>query len=209
MSLSSIPAGRLAGKIAVVTAAGQGIGRASAERLAAEGARVIATDINIDSLKGSGLDARRLDVRDNAQIVALAQEIGPIDILFNCAGFVHAGSILECSEADWDFAFDLNVKAMYRTMRAFLPGMLQKGSGSIIASPGETPHINPTGNPRLAIGGTGDVLAGILAARWQADLPAHAVASQAAWEHGALADQWPAQRALIASALAQAQLQSL
>ena len=87
--------------------------------------------------------------------------------------------------------------------------VLLKGSGSIIASPGETPHINPTGNPRLAIGGTGDVLAGILAARWQADLPAHAVASQAAWEHGALADQWPAQRALIASALAQAQLQSL
>lgn len=87
--------------------------------------------------------------------------------------------------------------------------VLLKGSGSIIASPGETPHINPTGNPRLAIGGTGDVLAGILAARWQADLPAHAVASQAAWEHGTLADQWPAQRALIASALAQAQLQSL
>ncbi len=132
MSNLTLPSQRLAGKVALVTAAGQGIGRASAERLAAEGARVIATDINIRSLAGSGLEARQLDVLDNAQVQALAAELGPIDILFNCAGFVHAGSILECSETDWDFAFDLNVKAMYRTIRAFLPGMLQKGAGSII-----------------------------------------------------------------------------
>ncbi|MEG0922923.1 MAG: SDR family oxidoreductase [Comamonas sp.] len=149
MSLSSIPTGRLAGKIAVVTAAGQGIGRASAERLAAEGARVIATDISLEALKGSTLEARKLDVRDNAQIVELAQELGPIDILFNCAGFVHAGSILECSEDDWDFAFDLNVKAMYRTMRAFLPGMLHKGKGSIINMSSAASSIKGVSN-RLA-----------------------------------------------------------
>mgnify|MGYP003611175698 CR=1 FL=1 len=97
---SSLVSQRLAGKVALVTAAAQGIGRASAERLAAEGARVIATDIHVESLAGSGLEVRRLDVLDNAQVQALAAEIGPVDILFNCAGFVHAGSILECSEAD-------------------------------------------------------------------------------------------------------------
>ncbi len=129
---TTTPTQRLAGKVALVTAAGQGIGRASAERLAAEGARVIATDLNIQPLARSGLDVHQLDVQDMAQVQALAAEVGPIDILFNCAGFVHAGSILECSETDWDFAFDLNVKAMYRTIRTFLPGMLAKGSGSII-----------------------------------------------------------------------------
>ena len=132
MSNLTLPSQRLAGKVALVTAAGQGIGRASAERLAAEGARVIATDINIQSLAGSGLDARQLDVLNNSQVQALAADLGPIDILFNCAGFVHAGSILECSESDWDFAFDLNVKAMYRTIRAYLPSMLAGGGGSII-----------------------------------------------------------------------------
>jgi len=132
MTHFSVSTGRLAGKVALVTAAAQGIGRASAERLAAEGARVIATDLHIGPLAGSGLDARQLDVRDSAQIQTLAEVLGPIDILFNCAGFVHAGSVLECSEEDWDFAFDLNVKAMYRSIRAFLPGMLQRGRGSII-----------------------------------------------------------------------------
>lgn len=132
MTHSSVSTGRLAGKVALVTAAAQGIGRASAERLAAEGARVIATDLHIGPLAGSGLDARQLDVRDSAQIQTRAEVLGPIDILFNCAGFVHAGSVLECSEEDWDFAFDLNVKAMYRSIRAFLPGMLQRGRGSII-----------------------------------------------------------------------------
>ncbi|QSN63306.1 SDR family oxidoreductase [Caballeronia sp. M1242] len=123
---------RLAGKTALITAAGQGIGLATAEMFAAEGARVIATDIRIESLEGKPFEARQLDVLDAQAISDLANEIGAIDVLFNCAGYVHAGSILEATEADWDFAFDLNAKAMYRTIRAFLPAMLEKGGGSII-----------------------------------------------------------------------------
>ena len=123
---------RLAGKTALITAARQGIGLATAELFAKEGARVIATDIRTESLEGKAFEVKRLDVRDPQAINALAQEIGAIDVLFNCAGFVHAGSILEASEEDWDFAFDLNAKAMYRTIRAFLPKMLEKGGGSII-----------------------------------------------------------------------------
>jgi 2-keto-3-deoxy-L-fuconate dehydrogenase len=127
---------RLTDKTALITAAGQGIGRASAERMAREGARVIATDVNDAALaelaQVPGITARRLNVLDGAAITALAEEIGPIDILFNCAGVVHAGTVLEATETEWDFAFDLNAKAQFRMIRAFLPGMLAKGAGSII-----------------------------------------------------------------------------
>ncbi|KML19714.1 MULTISPECIES: SDR family oxidoreductase [Burkholderia] len=123
---------RLAGKTAVITAAAQGIGRATAELFAHEGARVIATDIRIDTLSGGPFEARVLDVRDAAAIGALARELGSIDVLFNCAGVVHAGSVLDATDEEWDFAFDLNVRSMYRTIRAFLPGMLERGRGSII-----------------------------------------------------------------------------
>ena len=125
-------AGRLAGKTAVLTAAAAGIGRATAEAFQREGARVIATDIDVDGLVGLDAEKRKLDVRSSEAVAALGREIGAIDVLFNCAGFVHHGSVLDCSDADWDFSFDLNVKSMHRTIRAFLPGMLEKGRGSIV-----------------------------------------------------------------------------
>ncbi len=124
---------RLQGKRALITAAGQGIGRASALRMAAEGAEVIATDVNAVALADlPGITTRALNVLDGAAITALMTEIGPVDVLFNCAGVVHAGTVLEATEAEWDFAFDLNVKAQFRMIRAVLPGMLAKGGGSII-----------------------------------------------------------------------------
>jgi len=124
---------RLQGKTALITAAGQGIGRATALAFAREGARVIATDINLaqlDSLEGCSV--HRLDVTDAAAIAALAREVGPVDVLFNCAGYVDGGTILQCEEAAWDFSFDLNVRSMYRMIRAFLPAMVERGGGSII-----------------------------------------------------------------------------
>ncbi|WP_322881971.1 SDR family oxidoreductase [Pandoraea sputorum] len=128
--------GRLAGKTAVMTAAAQGIGRACVEAYLREGARVIATDLSADALAQlddhPNLTRRTLDVTDGAAVTTLANELGAIDVLFNCAGFVHHGSILECDEAAWDFSFDLNVKSMYRTTRAFLPAMLAAGGGAII-----------------------------------------------------------------------------
>jgi 2-keto-3-deoxy-L-fuconate dehydrogenase len=123
---------RLAGKVALLTAAAAGIGRATARAFAREGARVIATDIDVDGLAGLDADKRKLDVRSTEAVAALARDIGAIDVLFNCAGFVHHGTVLDCSDADWDFSFDLNVKSMHRTVRAFLPGMLEKGQGSIV-----------------------------------------------------------------------------
>ncbi|MBL8709769.1 MAG: SDR family oxidoreductase [Rhodospirillaceae bacterium] len=125
---------RLAGKTALVTAAAQGIGRATALRFAAEGARVIATDVNMPKMADfpSGITIRRLDVMDPAGIAQAAGEIGDIDVLMNCAGFVHHGTILECSEDDFDFSVTLNLRGAYRLIRAFLPGMLARGRGSII-----------------------------------------------------------------------------
>ena len=129
-------AGRLAGKTAFITAAAQGIGRGAALAFAREGAQVWATDVNakaLAELEGKeGICTRVLDVMDEAAIAKLATEVGPIDVLFNCAGFVHHGTILECTPKDWDFSFNLNVKSMYLVTRAFLPGMLKKGKGSII-----------------------------------------------------------------------------
>jgi 2-keto-3-deoxy-L-fuconate dehydrogenase len=130
--------GRLAGKKALVTAAAQGIGRASALAFAAEGASVVATDINLAKLEelkrdGAGkIEVRRLDVTDTAAIAALAQTLGALDVLFNCAGFVHHGSILDCAEKDWDFTIDVNLRSMYRMIRAFLPAMLQLRQGASI-----------------------------------------------------------------------------
>ena len=125
--------GRLQGKRAVVTAAAQGIGRASAELFAAEGAQVIATDIDEAKLaEVAGCAHRRLDVTDPAAIAAFAAEAGGVDMLFNCAGFVHHGTILDCTEDEWAFAMDLNVRAMYRLIRALLPAMLERGGGSIV-----------------------------------------------------------------------------
>ncbi|MBS9402350.1 SDR family oxidoreductase [Halomonas sp. TRM85114] len=127
---------RLNNKTALITAAGQGIGRATALRFAAEGARVIATDINdasLAELAGTpGIETRRLDVLDIAAIEALAAEIGPVDILFNCAGYVANGSLLEGSDDDWELSLSLNVTAMMRMIRALLPAMLDNGGGSII-----------------------------------------------------------------------------
>ena len=128
--------GRLEGKRALVTAAAQGIGAATARAFAAQGAAVTATDINEETLAGlagtRGISVRRLDVTDAEEVSAVAAEVGAVDVLFNCAGVVHHGSVLECEESDWDFAFELNVKSMFHTIRAWLPGMLDAGGGSIV-----------------------------------------------------------------------------
>jgi 2-keto-3-deoxy-L-fuconate dehydrogenase len=128
--------GRLEGKRAFVTASAAGIGRACAVAFAAEGAHVIATDIDdsgLASLPGEGVaETARLDVRDSAAVRAAAAQAGAVDVLLNAAGFVHHGTVLDCSEEDWDFSFDLNVKSMHRMLTAFLPGMLARGRGSIV-----------------------------------------------------------------------------
>ncbi len=128
--------GKLGGKVVVVTAAGQGIGRASALAYADAGAKVFATDINeeaLSTLTGStNIETAKLDVLDSASVTAFFERIGAVDVLFNCAGVVHGGSVLEMSDKDLDFAFDLNVRAMVRTIKAVLPGMLERGEGAII-----------------------------------------------------------------------------
>ncbi len=123
---------RLHNKTAFVTAAGQGIGLATARQFLAEGARVIATDINPKLLKSLECETHVLDVTDPHAVADLAAKVGVIDVLFNCAGFVHSGTILECDEDSWQHSIDMNINSMYRTMRAFLPGMLNNGGGSII-----------------------------------------------------------------------------
>ena len=129
-------ADRLKGKRAFVTAAAVGIGRACAVAFAREGATVVATDIDEKGLallaKDGVSEVARLDVRDSAAVAAMAKKVGKIDILLNAAGFVHHGTVLECSDDEWDFSFDLNVKSMHRTIRGFLPGMLESGHGSIV-----------------------------------------------------------------------------
>ncbi len=128
-------AGRLAGKTAFMTASAQGIGRATALAFAAEGARVFATDVNeakLAEIASDSITVARLDVMDAQAVRDTAALIGPIDLLFNCAGFVHQGTILDATEAEWDFAFNLNVRSMFRTIQAFLPGMVSRGGGSIV-----------------------------------------------------------------------------
>jgi 2-keto-3-deoxy-L-fuconate dehydrogenase len=128
---------RLAGKTALLTAAAEGIGRATALAFAAEGCQVWATDISEDSLSRlkaecPSVQSRHVDVRNGRAIDEVVREIGTVDVLFNCAGYVHHGTILDCSDEDLDFSFDVNVKSMYRTCRAVLPGMLKRGKGSIV-----------------------------------------------------------------------------
>jgi 2-dehydro-3-deoxy-L-fuconate 4-dehydrogenase len=128
---------RLKGKVALVTAAGQGIGRAIAERFIAEGMVVLATDVDDSKLAGlNAAECRKLDVRSTQAVDELANEVarefGALGVLVNCAGYVHQGTVLDCSESDWDFSFDLNVKSMHRTIKAFLPGMLARKAGVII-----------------------------------------------------------------------------
>ena len=129
--------GRLAGKIAFLTAAGQGIGHSTALAFQREGARVFATDVSAELMENLSAEVpdittNVLDARDTDAIRKAAQNVGPVDILFNCAGFVHHGNILETEEKDWDFSYDLNVKSLWRTLRAFLPSMIENGGGSIV-----------------------------------------------------------------------------
>jgi 2-keto-3-deoxy-L-fuconate dehydrogenase len=157
--------GRLAGKTALLTAAAQGIGRATAIAFADEGATVWATDINEGALRTlaaehPGIRTRRVDVCDFPAVEAIAAELGGLHVLFNCAGFVHHGTILDCSERDWDFSFDLNVKSMYRTCHAFLPGMLKARRGSIINMSSAASSVKGVSN-RFVYGATKAAVIGL------------------------------------------------
>jgi 2-keto-3-deoxy-L-fuconate dehydrogenase len=157
--------GRLEGKVALVTAAGQGIGRATAIAFADAGANVWATDINEPLLAAltqerHKIQTRRLDVREARDIENCAAELGTLDVLFNCAGYVHHGTILDCSEKDWDLSFDINIKSMYRTCRAFLPAMLKAGKGSIINISSAVSSIKAVPN-RFAYGSTKAAVIGL------------------------------------------------
>lgn len=152
---------RLQGKTAIVTAAGQGIGRAVAEAFAREGADVLAVDINAEALLTlSGCRTQVLDVTDGRAITALVEGAGPVNVLFNGAGFVHAGTILDCDEDAWDFSFNLNVRSMYRLIRACLPGMLARGAGSIVNMASVAGSIKGAPN-RCAYGATKAAVIGL------------------------------------------------
>jgi len=149
--------GREQGKRVLITAAAAGIGRASALALAREGARVVATDVDEAGLaalraQDARIECAKLDVRDTQAVEALVARVGPFEVLFNCAGYVHHGTLLECSEADWDRSFDLNVKSMYRTIRACLPGMIAAGKGSIINMSSVASSVK--GAPKRCVYGT-------------------------------------------------------
>jgi 2-keto-3-deoxy-L-fuconate dehydrogenase len=155
---------RLAGKTAFVTAAGQGIGRATAEAFAREGARVIATDLNLALLAGlegrPGIAVEKLDALDAAAIADAARRHTGVDILFNAAGYVHHGTVLDCTEDDWELAFNLNVRSMYRTIKAFLPAMLAKGNGSIVNVASGASSIKAAAN-RFVYGATKAAVIGL------------------------------------------------
>jgi len=156
---------RLQGKLALVTAAGQGIGRAIAEAFIAEGAKVMATDIAIDKLQGlKAAKCAKLDVLSTKAVEAFAKtitkEFGALDVLANVAGYVHQGTVLECAERDWDFSFDLNVKSMHRTIKAFLPAMLKNGGGSIVNMSSGVSSIKGLPN-RYAYGATKAAVIGL------------------------------------------------
>jgi len=158
-------AARLKDKVAVITAAGQGIGRAIAERFIGEGAVVIASDLDAAKLKGlAAKKSVKLDVRSTPEVEALAQSVvrdfGAPHILVNCAGWVHDGPILQCSEQDWDLSFDINVKSMHRTCRAFLPAMLEQGRGSIVNMSSAVGSIRGVPN-RYAYGATKAAVVGL------------------------------------------------
>lgn len=157
-------AGRLQGKRAFVTAAAQGIGRATALAFAAEGAEVVATDVNeaaLGALAGPAIRTRRLDVLDPAAIAAAAAEAGAVDVLFNCAGFVHQNTIETCTEEEWSFALDLNVRSAFRVTRAFLPGMLARGGGSVIVMSSAASSLKGAPN-RFVYGVTKAALIGLV-----------------------------------------------
>src|SRR5262245_47040109 len=155
---------RLEGKVALVTAAGQGIGRAIAEKFAAEGAKLIATDLDPNKLQGLRGKLRKLDVLALDDIEAFSRDIGreygALDVLVNCAGYVHQGSILDCSDKNWDFSFDLNVKSMHHVIKTFLPGMLEKKAGSIVNISSTASSIRGVAN-RYAYGATKAAVIGL------------------------------------------------